>query len=394
MPVSKRINRLSLARALFWVGASAGGLVITYEVYAQSGQALYISWLAVIGLVIGTLCGPMAGWAADRFSFRLTVLAPLIIGSLTFLLYTRLDLADPWQVIPIAAGAGILGCTFGPGLAVLTVKLAGDRQGWAAARVTSADLFGQVLGPILGGAAATQNSDLALILASVILLTSLLVFASLRGEEALAEGPDRAVGSEAGWLGWKLVRNHPVLWAVLLSALILITARQFAILAEAPLIQDLGGDALSLAVLSALYCLGGAIGARLIENQLGDSAAAMRMMRWGRALQILPLGLLVVLESLWGAVAVYFFSGLAGAAASAASRALVARESPHDAVGRVTTLQASLGNVSSGLALVAGGWLIDAYSARAAFALTFVLGMASLLPLLTKRSRRKLQSAD
>lgn len=140
------------------------GLVAPFLVlYLHFGRGLPI---AVAGAAIATggitaiASGFLAGWSADRFGPKVTVVAAMLSNALAYGLY--LWVAEPWQAFAVAALVGVGTGAYGPSQQSLVANLVGPEQRH---RVFTQNrmfaLVGLGVGGIVGGfiAAGEQASD-------------------------------------------------------------------------------------------------------------------------------------------------------------------------------------------------------------------------------------------
>jgi len=158
------------------------GLVAPFLVlYLHFGRGLPI---AVAGAAIATggitaiASGFLAGWSADRFGPKLTVVAAMLSNALAYALY--LQVREPWHAFAVAALVGVGTGAYGPSQQSLVATLVRPEQRH---RVFTQNrmfaLVGLGLGGIVGGfiAAGERASDYETLL--TLDVVTFLVFAAV-----------------------------------------------------------------------------------------------------------------------------------------------------------------------------------------------------------------------
>ena len=192
MPVAAQARVIAFAReqsVAVWVlqlgmlvNFFGNGLVAPFLVlYLHFGRGLPI---AVAGAAIATggitaiASGFLAGWSADRFGPKLTVVAAMLSNALAYALY--LQVREPWHAFAVAALVGVGTGAYGPSQQSLVATLVRPEQRH---RVFTQNrmfaLVGLGLGGIVGGfiAAGERASDYETLL--TLDVVTFLVFAAV-----------------------------------------------------------------------------------------------------------------------------------------------------------------------------------------------------------------------
>jgi predicted MFS family arabinose efflux permease len=189
------------------------GLVAPFLVlYLHFGRGLPI---AVAGAAIATggltaiASGFLAGWSADRFGPKFTVVGAMLSNALAYALY--LQVTEPWQAFAVAALVGVGTGAYGPSQQSLVANLVVAEQRH---RVFTQNrmfaLVGLGLGGIVGGfiAAGERASDYETLL--TLDVVTFLMFAAVLGQIPVirhrAEGRSSAGGYATALRDRSLVR--------------------------------------------------------------------------------------------------------------------------------------------------------------------------------------------
>lgn len=200
------------------------GLVAPFLVlYLHFGRGLPI---AVAGAAIATggitaiASGFLAGWSADRFGPKFTVVAAMLSNALAYALY--LEVSEPWHAFVVAALVGVGTGAYGPSQQSLVAILVRPEQRH---RVFTQNrmfaLVGLGLGGIVGGfiAAGERPSDYETLL--TLDVVTFLVFAAVLSQIPVVRR--RAEGRSSGG-GYATALRDPSLVRLCLVNLALVSA--------------------------------------------------------------------------------------------------------------------------------------------------------------------------
>jgi MFS transporter, DHA1 family, multidrug resistance protein len=144
--------------------------------------------------LVAALLGPVWGAIGDRFGRKAMVLRAL--GGITLFTGAMSLVREPWQLLLLRLGQGVLSGYIPPSLTLASVGAPRERQGRVAGTAQSAAFGGAIAGPLLGGLVFDHFGFRA-----VFLVCSTLAFVSLLLVKALAveiDPPPRARGAAGG----------------------------------------------------------------------------------------------------------------------------------------------------------------------------------------------------
>jgi MFS family permease len=416
-----RANRdfgaLCTARTVSFLGDTLSLVALLLYVADQTGQALAVAALLLVGDVLPALLGPLAGALSDRFDLRRIMIGcELSQVGLTVLLALWLPSSLPVLLVLVAARA-LAAQVFAPASRTAVGRLVEpDSLPGANAALGLGTNGAEALGPLLAagllpllGVRGVLLVDAATFLVSALLIARLP--ARRRGEPAGADGGGMGVGridsggvdsgaapaglGRATRAGLAYLLRAKVARAVVLGTFAVVACNGIDDVALVFLSRDnLGGGVSTIAVLLSAVGIGLLIGYWLLGrpalSRLGaPSVARMAVFMLG-GWAVSSAGNL--LTGLSWAVAVAFglqaVRGLGIAAMDVGGTTLLQREVPAGLQGRVFGAFNGAVGVAAGISYAGGALLLDATSARTTFVIAGVGGlMATAATALALRSR-------
>jgi MFS family permease len=179
------------------------GLVAPFLVlYLHFGRGLPIAVAAAAiatGGITAITSGFLAGWAADRYGPKVTLVAAMLCNAIAYALY--LSVREPWQAFAVAALVGVGTGMYGPSsqsLVATLVSATTRHRVFTQNRMFA--LTGLGLGGIVGGliAAGERPSDYETLLTLDVI--TFLAFAGVLAPIPLPKRPPRAAVSAGGYL--------------------------------------------------------------------------------------------------------------------------------------------------------------------------------------------------
>jgi len=262
------------------------GLVAPFLVlYLHFGRGLPI---AVAGAAIATggitaiASGFLAGWSADRFGPKVTVVGAMLSNALAYALYLRVT--EPWHAFVVAALVGVGTGAYGPSQQSLVATLVRPEQRH---RVFTQNrmfaLVGLGLGGIVGGfiAAAERASDYETLL--TLDVATFLVFAAVLSQIPVVR---RRTDAKASTGGYASALRDPSLVRLCLVNLALVSAGIAPMLVLMPAYAKVHGDVGESAI-GAIYAV----------NTLTVLLAQIPITRFAEGRRRMPL--LALGTSLW-----------------------------------------------------------------------------------------------
>jgi MFS family permease len=371
-----QFRALWAALALSYAGSGAALTALTLYVQQTRGTGTAVAAL-LIAAMVPRLFGPLAGSLADRFDLRRLMIGADLGQAAIF---ACLALLPPFAaILALAALTSCLETTYVPAKTTAVPTLvAEDELLVANGLVGVASNLYVAIGPLVGGLlfAATGAAGALLFnaftfLASALLTATLAPLPAAHRDEGRAREPLLA----ATRTGLRHAFDNRVTRVVTLALLFMFAFLSIDNVALVFLVRDtLGGDAASYGFVSAVFGAGMLIGSLGILRRPGGTAVLLYLL----ALVLSSVGTLAT-----GVAPTILLVALAQLAAGGgngieivASETIFQQHVPRHLLGRVYGLTSTAVAVGSGIAMVAGGLLVDAASPRVAF---LVAGAGGLL---------------
>ncbi|MFI5272817.1 MAG: MFS transporter [Ktedonobacterales bacterium] len=320
-------------------------------------SSVEIGLMASVALLTGFLAAPAIGWLSDRVGHRTVLWLGLAAHGLLILAY--IPISDPIQLIALRGLEGIaIVAVVPPARALMTALAPRSRQGEALGLLSSAQMSGILLGPVIGTLLASQVGYTPSFLVAAIPL----VFGALGARLLLPGDRERlaAAATDAGTSG-----EAPALYAALFSRPLLLAYGLSAVLAVTSGLVTAIWSIFMLARGASLPVIGLSYTTYAIPAALATPFAGRLSDRRGRFAPVLAgLLLYAVIYFLFGVVlsplVLVLLSGIEGFAAAMARSALdgfVADVMPQGARGKVQANYSAAGTAGSLVAATASGFL-------------------------------------
>jgi len=342
--------------------------------------SLWAGFLAFITPMLGALASPFWGRVADRHGRRLMVLRSC---TAMCLFMGMMSLAQtPWQLFGMRALMGIFAGFNAATIALVATQAPGRRLGFALGWLSSGQLVGNLIGPLLGGAIADTTGSLRapFAITSAICLCSALTVLALVRERFVA--PQAGTARASPFKGFSIMarsRGLAPLFIVLLLA-------QFAVQAVQPVVtvfvEQLAGPRPDLATLGGLAFSITGVADLLASPFLGRRSDTLGYRRvlliclGGAALTSLPA---FFVTGYWGFVATRFGLGLFVGGILPTANALVGRLAPAGDKGAVYGATASAMMLGGSLGPLSGGAIASVVGVRWVFLVAAVLLAVNLV---------------
>jgi len=382
------MNRLAIARCLYWLGICCAGISTTWRLWDLTGQAWWLVGAGLTGVLVGILCAPVAGQLADRPNRRRTMMISLCLAAVL-----EIGLAFTHQPLLLMLVAQLVGISLSPfGPAFMASFLSSDfpgGQAHALGRLTSFEAAGMVGGTLLAG--VTQligKSGPFLFAAAMLLLCAAVIASSQRQQPTITPVTERKPRNV--WAGLQILRQQRVLRLALGAAAFMAISRQLAIVAEAPLIGSLGGGGSALAIVSAAWSIGMLAGGPLAGRTV-KKGREIRSLIGARFAASLGMASLALSYLIWQPALAYLLCGIAWAWVPVASNMLVSEYCDDETRGRLLATQGAFVQASQAAGMLMSGLAIAGFGIKGAFLAAGLFGLASLLPL---ARAAKLQSKE
>jgi MFS family permease len=418
-----RANRdfgaLCTARTVSFLGDTLSLVALLLYVADQTGQALAVAALLLVGDVLPALLGPLAGALADRFDLRrIMISCELAQVGLTVLLALWLPSSLPVLLVLVAARA-LAAQVFAPASRTAVGRIIEpDSLPGANAALGLGTNGAEALGPLLAagllpllGVRGVLLVDAATFLVSALLIARLPALNRSQPDSLPAGradgGSPHAGGAPTGAAptglgratrdGLAYLLRAKVARAVVLGTFAVVACNGIDDVALVFLSRDnLGGGDSAIAVLLSAVGIGLLIGYWLLGRPAlsrlsGPSATRMAALMLG-GWAVSSAGNL--LTGLSWAVAVAFglqaVRGLGIAAMDVGGTTLLQREVPAGLQGRVFGAFNAAVGVAAGISYAGGALLLDATSARTTFVIAGAGGLiATAATALALRSRAR-----
>ncbi|MGH2540236.1 MAG: MFS transporter [Actinomycetota bacterium] len=378
------VRRLALARVISVTGSAAAYTALMFEIYDQTGSAVWLAASLLVTEGVSGLVGPLASVLGDRFDRRTVMIVSDLAAAACFAGMAMVASA-PGPLVFIAFLSALTEAPFWPAsTAAIPNLVPPDQVSWANSLVAIGRNVGIMVGPAIGGillAAVGAPWVFAINAASFVLSAALVVsvrarFVGDRSDEAEHHGI---------WAGFRFLFNEPVLRRISVAWVVLVLGIGMAMVGDVPLVDVFDAGPAGFGLMIGLWGAGSILG-----SLAGRWLSAATEMRWlvlgtafvaciGVAIALSPwFGLVLILNVAWGAA-----EGITGVA----EQNLFQRRTPDSVRSRV--LGALEGLFHGGLAVsyVAAAFVLPVVGARGMYAIASVaagLSVIVLLPLLAE----------
>ena len=383
------IYRLSAARAISVTGSQVAMIALTYEVYEQTGSAVWVSAVFLATFATMGVLTPIGGWLGDRFDRRVIMIASDLAAALAF---AALAFADrPWLLIALALVATVCEMPFMPASQAAIPNLAEPQDlAWANGLVSQAFSIGITIGPLIGGvlvgavgAGPAFAINAASFLASAVLVWSVPGrFQARRADGAAREEIPFTEGARF------VLRTRILLWVVIaeVAAYLLVG---WAMVADAPLAALFGTGSLGFAALISAWGVGMLVGSFLAGRHLGERRIEVPILFVGMVVDGVMIALMGMSPWFSLILALSIVGGAAGGIVNVVRQTFFQRSVADRIRSRVFAVVEVVASGSFIIGLATAGPAIEALGVRAAYVIAgvgFVLGALVLLPVLRARA--------
>jgi len=363
-----RFRALWTALALSNIGSGAAVTALVLYVQQTRGTGTAVAAL-LIAETVPRLLGPLTGSVADRVDLRRLMIGA-DLGQAA--LFAALALLPPFAaILALTALTSALQTTYGPARTVAVPALVEDSELLQANSLTgvAANLFvgiGPLVGGVLfavGGAAAVMALNTATFLLSALLTRRIPALPPEQREQA---GEPREPFFASARTGLRYALANPVTRTITLTILFMFAFLSIDNVALVFLVRDtLGGSAVAYGLISAAFGAGMLIGSLAIVR--GSGFGAPRLYLLGVGLSSLGALLTGLTPALLLVAVVQLLSGGGNGIEIVAGDTAFQQGVPRRLLGRVYGLTSTAVGIGTGIAMVLGGFLVDATSPRVAF---------------------------
>ncbi|WP_428945373.1 multidrug efflux MFS transporter [Pantoea sp. FN060301] len=386
---SWKVNLISVWFGCLFTGLAISQIIPFLPLYVEQlgvtdhdSLTLWSGLIFSVTFMISAIVSPMWGSLADRKGRKLMLLrASLGMGLVIFL---QAFVTNVWQLFLLRALMGLTSGYIPNAMALVAAQVPRDRSGWALSMVSTAQICGVIMGPLMGGFLADWVGLRAVFLiTSALLLTSFLITLFL-----IKEGGQARIKKEDNLSGQMVFRSlaHPGLIISLFMTTLVIQLCNGSISPILTLfVRELEPQVQNIAFISGVVAAIPGVSALLSAprlGKLGDRIGAQRILFAALILTFILFMAMSWADSAIQLGALRFLLGFAEGAMMPAVQTLLLRHSSDRVTGRIFGYNQSfmyLGNVvgplmGSGISAI-GGF-------RWVFAATAVVVLANTVQLM------------
>ncbi len=368
-------RRLAFARLVSLSGGSAAYIALVAALYGETGSALWISAAIFSSVVASVLAAPFAGWIGDRFDRR-AVLVGADVAAACVSAAMAATATRPLALVILLGVSSIAAAPFEPAsAAALPSVVSAEDVPRANSLIGATSSAGYLVGPLLGGAVLAVGASPAALFAvdAVTFLVSAAVVVSIRrpfGRGSTEEHPGVLAG-------FRVILRERALRIPVFAAMISLLGVGIVDVASYPMSLELGGGTAGYGAMTGLLGGGGVLGAVLAARALRFPAA--RVLAGAFAASAAGLALAGAAPILGLALVGMAIAGAGRGLGDVAEVTLVQRRAADEVRSRVFAAQDGAAHIAFSVSAFTGGLLVEATSARDAFAVAAVCGVAAAL---------------
>jgi MFS family permease len=331
-----------------------------------------------VAFLAAATVSPIWGWLADLYGRKpMLIRASLGMAVVMSMMGTAHNV---YELVALRAASGFLGGYTSGCVILVASQTPRDRSAWALGKLSIGSLSGSLIGPLIGGVAPgiLGLRDTFFVAGAVIFVTFLLTTFVIREDRSLR--PKRKDGKLPKV--WSVVPDKRPILAMLASATLLLLAS----MSVEPIITLFVGEIASPGQNVVLYA-GAAMSAAAFAAMIAAPTIGHYADRHGHwrvvVISLAVAGLTLVPQGFatapWQLVALRFMMGLALAGLLPAITALIRRNAPDAAIGRILGFSQSAQYLGQIAGPMAGASVAAHFGMRAVFfatAIALVVGAA------------------
>ncbi|MEW5291948.1 multidrug efflux MFS transporter [Erwinia papayae] len=352
---SWKVNLISVWFGCLFTGLAISQIIPFLPLYVEqlgvtdaSSLTLWSGLIFSVTFLVSAIVAPMWGSLADRKGRKLMLLRASLGMGIVILL--QAFVTNVWQLLLLRALMGLTSGYIPNAMALVATQVPRERSGWALSMVTTAQICGVIMGPLMGGFLADLvGLRTVFLITSALLLTSFLITLLL-----IKESGYRQVKKEDKLSGSMVFRSlsHPGLMVSLFITTMVIQLCNGSVSPILTLfVRQLEPDVQNIAFISGVVAAIPGVSALLSAprlGKLGDRIGAQRIL-----FSALTLTILLFIAMSWAGSAfqlgvLRFLLGFADGAMMPAVQTLLLRFSSDRITGRIFGYNQSfmyLGNV-------------------------------------------------
>ncbi|WP_338561519.1 multidrug efflux MFS transporter [Erwinia sp. E_sp_B01_3] len=398
---SWKVNLISVWFGCLFTGLAISQIIPFLPLYVEqlgvtdpSSLTLWSGLIFSVTFMVSAIVSPMWGSLADRKGRKLMLLrASLGMGVVIFL---QAFVTDVWQLFLLRALMGLTSGYIPNAMALVATQVPRERSGWAMSMVSTAQICGVIMGPLMGGFLADWVGLRAVFLiTSALLMTSFLItlFLIKEGAQTRVKKEDNLTGS----MVFRSLANPGLIISLFLTTLVIQLCNGSISPILTLFVRELEPDVQNIAFISGVVAAIPGVSALMSApklGKLGDRIGAERIL-----ITALILTFVLFMAMSWAGSAfqlgvLRFLLGFAEGAMMPAVQTLLLRYSSDRVTGRIFGYNQSfmyLGNVvgpliGSGVSAI-GGF-------RWVFAATAVVVLINTFQLIISWRNRKRPKAE
>ncbi|MGB9097490.1 multidrug efflux MFS transporter [Erwinia sp.] len=398
---SWKVNLISVWFGCLFTGLAISQIIPFLPLYVEqlgvtdpSSLTLWSGLIFSVTFMVSAIVAPMWGSLADRKGRKLMLLrASLGMGVVIFL---QAFVTDVWQLFLLRALMGLTSGYIPNAMAMVATQVPRERSGWAMSMVTTAQICGVIMGPMMGGFLADWVGLRAVFLiTSALLLTSFLITLFL-----IKEGGQPRVKKEdklSGTMVFRSLGNPGLIISLFLTTLTIQLCNGSISPILTLFVRKLEPNVQNIAFISGVVAAIPGVSALFSAptlGKLGDRIGAQRILFTALVLTFVLFVAMSWAGSAFQLGALRFLLGFAEGAMMPAVQTMLLRYSSDRVTGRIFGYNQSfmyLGNVvgpliGSGVSAI-GGF-------RWVFAATAVVVLANTVQLIITWRNRKVVTAN
>lgn len=212
-----------------WLGCFFTGIAISMvlpflpllvmKLGVHENETFWSSLVFSITFLVSAIASPLWGKLSDRYGRKVMLLRASL--GMSIIIFCQAFVTDIWQLLALR---GIMGITSGyipTAIALVGSQIPPERSGWGLSVLSTAQISGMLLGPLLGGLIAdTMGISTVFISTSILLIVSFLISLFLIREEQYL--PVARKKKEEPRIPWsKQVSSVRLILALLLASLLI-----------------------------------------------------------------------------------------------------------------------------------------------------------------------------
>lgn len=376
---SWKVNLISVWFGCLFTGLAISQIIPFLPLYVEqlgvtdpSALTLWSGLIFSVTFLISAIVSPMWGSLADRKGRKLMLLrASLGMGVVIFL---QAFVTDVWQLFALRALMGLTSGYIPNAMALVATQVPRERSGWALSMVTTAQICGVIMGPLMGGFLADWVGLRAVFLiTSGLLLTSFLITFFL-----IKEGGQRDVKKEdklSGSMVFRTLSNPGLIISLFITTMVIQLCNGSISPILTLFVRQLEPDVENIAFISGVVAAIPGVSALFSAprlGKLGDRIGAERILFAALLLTVVLFAAMSWAGSAFQLAFLRFLLGFAEGAMMPAVQTLLLRYSSDRVTGRIFGYNQSfmyLGNVvgpliGSGVSAIGGfRWVFAATAA-------------------------------